>query len=142
MANVPIKHSFLLATVLAGVHFAAGVTLLPLALSTDLRVVIATVITLSLLRSIWVHAMLRAEHSIIAIAIEDQKSCILHTRGGAMLPARILGSTYVTPVLTVINVKPTGTYFAHHILLLPDSIEPEEFRELRTLLRWARPTHP
>ncbi len=139
MLRVSLKPSFFLSVGLAVVHLATAALLLPLELSISLRITGAAVIALSFARSMWLHALLRAQPSIIALSIEDRESCTLETRSGAILSSHIVGSTYVTPLLTVINAKPSGARFMRHIVILPDSITPEEYRQLRVLLRWARP---
>ena len=138
MLRVSLKPSLLLSAILLGVHCAAGAMLFTLEMPVSLSVTAVTIIALSLVRSMWVHALLRAQQSVIALTVEDQERCTLQTRNGALLPARILASTYVTSFLTVINARPAGARFARHILLMRDTIAPEDFRRIRVLLRWAR----
>jgi toxin CptA len=47
-----------------------------------------------------------------------------------------LGTTYVTPYLTVLNLRGHGERGARHVTLLPDSLHAEDFRKLRVWLRW------
>jgi hypothetical protein len=35
-------------------------------------------------------------------------------------------------------VKLSGALFARHILVSPDTMSPEEFRQIRVMLRWLR----
>ena len=138
MLRVSLKPSILLSAILCAVHVAGVAILFTLEASASFRVAAVAVIALSLGRSMWLHALLRAQQSVIALTIEDQERCTLQTRSGAILPARILGSTYVTSSLTVISAKPTGAHRSRHVLLLKDSIASEDFRRLRVILRWAR----
>jgi toxin CptA len=49
----------------------------------------------------------------------------------------ISGDSFVTPYLTVLNLKPEGARFAHALVILPDSLEAESFRRLRVRLKWG-----
>jgi toxin CptA len=55
--------------------------------------------------------------------------------------ASLLGTSFVSPYLAVLNLKPGNSRLARHIVLLPDSLEKEEFRQLRVLLRWKFKKH-
>jgi toxin CptA len=53
-----------------------------------------------------------------------------------------LGSSFVAPYLTVLELKPLGAgglwqrFRTRSVVILPDGIDAEEFRQLRVLLRW------
>jgi hypothetical protein len=38
-----------------------------------------------------------------------------------------------------LNLRVEGSRFAQHVLLVRDNLDPEDFRKIRVLLRWARP---
>ena len=137
MLRVRLKASPLLVVSLAAVHLSATVILLPLDLHVGVKAAVTFAIAASLFRAIWLHALLRAKSSIVALELEDQERCAVHTRAGIVQDVRILGTTYATPALTVINVKAAGARFPRHILLLKDTVLREDFRQLRVLLRWA-----
>jgi hypothetical protein len=136
--RVRLKPSPLLALSLTAVHLAAGVTLIPLELPPALRATVAAAVAASLVRSLWLYTLLRAKLSVIAIDIEDQECCTIYTRNGDVHTARILGTTYVSSIFTVINVRMSVFRLARHILLATDSTSPEQFRQVRVLLRWGR----
>lgn len=54
----------------------------------------------------------------------------------------LLGSSFVAPYLTVLELKPLGfqklwqRFSPRSVVILPDGIDKEEFRQLRVLLRW------
>lgn len=137
MLRVRVKPSALLSVLLAAVHLAAGATLIPLDLPITLRATLAVAIAASLARSLWLYALLRSNLSIIAVDIEDQERCTVQTRSGVVQPARILGSTYVSSIFSVINLRVSGMRFARHIVLTTDTMSAEEFRRTRVALRWA-----
>ena len=63
----------------------------------------------------------------------------LTTLGGKKISGRILETSFVTPFLTILNVSPINTkYKTSNIVIFPDSMDIEQFRELRVRLRWER----
>ena len=139
MVRASLKPSPLLAIALAAVHLSAGAILVPLDLPVALKGAVALIIGVSLCRSVWRYALLRGRHSIVAVEVCDQENGAVSRRDGLWEEVTILGTTYVTPTLTVINARPVGARFASHLLLTPDNLAPDDFRQIRVLLRWARP---
>jgi len=72
----------------------------------------------------------------VAFELSEAMQCTLETRDGQYLPCVILGSTFVAPYLVVLNVKLLNKFLGCSVVILPDSIDGEEFRQLRVLLRW------
>jgi toxin CptA len=48
-----------------------------------------------------------------------------------------LRDSLVTPYLTVLNVLPQGARFSRSVVILPDSLDAESFRQLRVWLKWG-----
>jgi len=46
------------------------------------------------------------------------------------------GSTFVSPHMTVVNLRPHGLLRTRRVILVPDNIDLGDFRRLRTWLRW------
>ena len=81
-----------------------------------------------------------ASSSYVAIRFVDDE-IILQTHDGAELAGRVLGDSLVTPLLTILNVLPNGGKRVCSVVLFPDSLDSERFRELRVLLRWGIGKH-
>jgi len=62
--------------------------------------------------------------------------CEFQTLAGVWHEAVLLGSSFVAPHLTVLNLKPAGGRLAKHLVILPDAIDAEDFRRLRVWLKW------
>lgn len=86
-------------------------------------------------------AWLRLPSSCAGLVL-DGDGVILHRRDGVKLPGKILHDSLVTPALTVLNVLPHGARFARGVVILPDSLEAESFRQLRVWLRWGSHREP
>ncbi len=69
-------------------------------------------------------------------------TCTLETQRRDYIACALLGSSFVAPYLTVLELKPLSTrklwqrFRTRCVVILPDGIDVEEFRQLRVLLRW------
>jgi toxin CptA len=75
-------------------------------------------------------------HSLIALRLDADCRCEFQTRAGAWHEAALLGSSFVSPYLTVLNLHSEGGRFARHLVILPDAVNAEDFRRLRVWLKW------
>lgn len=82
------------------------------------------------------YALLKSSGSVVALELSETMRCLLKTRNGQYIPCVILGSTFVAPYLTVLNLRPEKKFFDYSVVIFPDSIDGEKFRQLRVLLRW------
>ena len=139
MVRASLKPSRLLVAGFAAVHLGAAAILIPIDLALELKIAVAAAVTTSLCHSVWRYALLRSSRSIVGVEIVDQENGALCTRDGDWDPAKILGTTYVTPSLTVINARRADERLALNVLLTTDNVKAEDFRRIRVLLRWARP---
>lgn len=135
--RVSLKPSRYLAIFFCVIHFAAGATLVPLDFPSWVKLFVASGIAASLARSLWRHALLKARSALIGVELREDDQASVQTRDGAWHAARILGTTYVTPLLTVLNLRIEARPFARHVLVVPDNADAEDFRQLRVWLRWA-----
>lgn len=133
---VHLKPSVHLAVLLSLAHFAAISLLWLLVLPTAIKLVGTAIFALSLVFYLRYHALLRSPGSIVAFALSNEMACTLATQRGEQITCALLGSSFVAPYLTVLNLKPSGRFFTRSIVILADGIDVEEFRQLRVLLRW------
>lgn len=75
-------------------------------------------------------------HSLIALRLDADCRCSFQTRVGEWHDAALLGSSFVSPYLTVLNLRPTSGRWARHLVILPDAVSAEDFRRLRVWLKW------
>ncbi len=72
----------------------------------------------------------------------DEMTCTLESQRGERIVCALLGSSFAAPYLTVLELKPRKPskswrkFFTRSVVILPDGIDAEEFRQLRVLLRW------
>ncbi len=136
MLNIRLKPSLYMTILLSAAHAIAMGLVLALPLSIGLKLVTTLVICISLVFYLKRNARLASPNSIIALQIEEDCTCAIETRGGKRLDCILLPTSYVSASLTILNLKANGEMLARHVVILPDSINPEDFRKLRVLLRW------
>ena len=138
MLRVVLKPSRYLLCAFTTAHTTAAVLVLPLQLPASLKATIWLLIAASLVHSLLRHALLRTPNAVIAARIHNSQEATLTLRIGAQYPAQILGTTYVSPFLTVLNARAAGERFPRHMLLTSDNMDPDDYRRLRVILRWSR----
>lgn len=134
--TIAVGPSRRLAGLLAGMHGFAAVMLW----LTPLPHWLAALLMPLLLGSAW-HTLRRdgfrsQRHSLIALRLDADGGCKFQTRTGTWHEAALLGSSFVAPHLTVLNLKPAGGRLVKHLVILPDAVDAEEFRRLRVWLEW------
>lgn len=138
MLCISLKPSAYLAGVLVGVHIAAAVILLPLDIPHLAKLGLAILVAASLVHSLGRHALLRGRMALIGLELRRKGApASVQTRDGAWHEAWVLDTTYVSPLLTVLNLRLHGHKYARHILIAPDSTGHDDFRRLRVCLRWG-----
>ncbi|MCC2682191.1 MAG: hypothetical protein K0S36_1755 [Nitrosospira multiformis] len=145
---VHLKPSRRLGIVLSFAHFVATVMLWPLMLPLSAKLTGSALLVISLVFYLKRYALLRSPDSVSGLEVTDEMMFTLNTRDGGQIACALLGSSFVAPYLTVLDLRPLkidktdasarhwSLYFSRSIAILPDGINPEEFRQLRVLLRW------
>jgi len=137
MVRVELKPSRHIAALLAVVHGAGAVVVVPLDLPLAAKLAIGVLVLASFARAIWHYALLRGRHALTALDVHENGEAAVRARDGEWRDARILGTSYVSPSLSAINLRLADACFAHHILLVTDNCDPEAFRRMRVHLRWG-----
>jgi len=143
LLTIRLKPSKRLAFALSAAHFTAIALLWPLALPTWVKLMGSVLLTVSLAFYVRHYAWLASPRSVIALELSDDMACTLETRRGKSSACAVLGSSFVAPYLTVLELKTLGPlrlwqriFARHSIVIFPDGIDEEDFRQLRVLLRW------
>ena len=77
---------------------------------------------------------LNAPQTTVRLKMTATGRCTLYDPLGRCYPARLLGSSFISPRVTVLNFS-LGHWRRRHLVLLPDNVDPEEVRRLRVCLR-------
>lgn len=84
------------------------------------------------------HALLRGPEAVIGLEVTSDHVLSIETRAAGWQECEVLGTTYVTSAVTILNLRPAGATANTHATLLPDSLHADDFRRLRTWLRWKQ----
>ena len=135
--RIVINPSARLAIAACAVHAAAAtaVWLAPIALW--LKAGLTLAMTVSLVLGLFYKAALHAAEAIVALEIAEDGRMSFQTRRGKWRECELLQTSYVSPQLTILNLKPRDGLRTRHVVLVPDNVDAHEFRRLRTLLRWG-----
>lgn len=80
-------------------------------------------------------ATLRLGGACVALRLEE-KHIVLVNRENREMTGKLLGSSVVTPYLTVLNIALDGMRRTRNVVIMPDSMDATSFRQLRVLLKW------
>lgn len=142
MVRVSLKPSRYILAALVTVHTAAAVVVWPLQIPGVAKATLVAFVVASFARSLWRNALLKTRGAIVAIALEDSQNVSVRTREGPWREARILGTSYVSPRLTALNLRVEGLTLVRHVVMVPDNVDSEDFRQLRVMLRWGNRNPP
>ena len=140
--RVSVLPSVRLAAIVCGVHFIAAVLLWLVPLSVAVKSVITLAIAVSLVYILARDAALHATNAIITLEIGEDDAVSCQTRGGDWVDCELLGSSYISPRLTIVNLQPHGRRRTRRVILVPDNVDPLDYRRLRIWLRWKRGDRP
>lgn len=134
--RISVGPSALIAVAVSIVHVGAGGVLWLVPIPVLGKAVFTLLIAVSLVYFMARDAALHASRSIVALELGEQGEIACQTRNGAWLHCELLGSSYVTPGMTVVNLRPRGWGAYRRVILVPDNVDADDFRRLRTWLRW------
>ena len=136
MLRLPLKASRYLATGLILGHLAAAgcVVLVPLPLW--LKLLLSAILAASLIQCLVREAWRMGSSSIVELQCEREGGALIKTRSGKEWEGRVLGSSFVATYLTIVVLKPNASRRVRAVVILPDALEPELFRQLRVWLKW------
>ena len=134
--RITISPSVWIAAALCAAHVAAAVLLWVIPIPVMGKLTLTVAVALSLVFFVARDAALHAAHSIVALEIREGGEMAFQTRRGEWLDCEVLESSYVSPRLTIVNLRPRLRWGKRRLILVPDNVDPRDFRRLRTWLRW------
>jgi toxin CptA len=134
--RISVRPSVLIAVAVSIVHVAAAVLLWIVPVPVTVKAALTLAVAVSLIYFMARDAALHAARSIVALELREDGGIACQTRNGAWLECVLLGSSYVSPGMTVVNLQARGWLGYRRVILVPDNVDAEDFRRLRTWLRW------
>jgi toxin CptA len=128
--------SRLMVAVLGGAHLVAAAALWLAAVPLVYALVCSVALAVHLAWVVRRDALRADSHALIEMDVNDDGSVFACTRAGVRREYRVSGSSFVSPLLAVLNLRIEGRRWTRHILIAADSVDAESFRRLRVWLRW------
>jgi len=132
-----LKPSHLLAIILASASAGACLILTCMPLPLWAKLVAAVLIVMSAAYHV-LDLMLRWPSSLVSLEVNSKGELQVMRKDAQKLSAVVLPDRVVFPWLTVLNIRTDQIRWARHVLITPDRVEPDAFRQLRVWLRWGR----
>jgi toxin CptA len=133
---ITLRASWLLVVILALAHGAAIAVVLLVSIPLWVKLSAAAGLTVHLFVVVRRQALLLTPDSAVAIQIGSDNVLSVQARHGEWSEYAVLGDTYVTWYLTVMNLRQAESHAVKRVAILPDSVDAEDFRKLRVWLRW------
>ena len=133
---LPLRKSHGLALTLLAAH-AIALLALWLTPTPNTAAVAGTVVILaSLVYSVRRHAFRTAKGAVIELELREDCSASARLRGEGLSEYRVGGSSFVSPILTVVNLRGGPGRRSRTALITAGSVGSELFRRLRVWLVW------
>ncbi|BBL34100.1 hypothetical protein Nstercoris_00329 [Nitrosomonas stercoris] len=133
---VQLQPSRQLAGLLSLAHCTAAGVFWPLELPIVVKIIINLLLAGSLYYYLRRYAWLISSNAITTLRLLGKNHCEIETVTGKSIRTVIDATSFVAPYLTVLCLKREQTYCYHTIVILPDSIDANDFRRLRVWLKW------
>jgi hypothetical protein len=134
--RIELKPSMRLTFALATAHLVAAIVLAITPLAIAFRVLLGALVVASAWHCLRRHALRVGPHAVAAMEVERDGNVQLTLRSGAEIRGRILGDSFVNPLLTVVNLRDHDSGKRHAVVLAADSADPQALRVLRVWLRF------
>lgn len=128
-----------LAWVMLTAHGFTLVAILPATLNYPAVITIGVILLLgsNLAYTLRRYAWLQSKQSVVALNLAGKNTCQASLLSNDCLEYHIDdASSFVAPYLTVLSLKGARFFDRRTVVILPDSIDQEAFRQLRVWLRW------
>lgn len=126
-----------LAILVIALHSGAAAVGALLPIDWVLKVVLIVSVVWNLCRNLQTVALLRASEAITNLRVSSEGHLFAQTRGGAWLDCELLPSSYVSSLLTILNLRGRQDRELRHVVLCCRNANSADVRRFRTWLRWG-----
>lgn len=112
--------------------------LLFLPLQPALKILLACLSILMAVRAFRRHVALQQPDAVVHLCLHPESGLLVRQRDGQECQALVQADSFVAAWLTVLNLRSVESGQRYTLLLLPDNVAADGFRQLRVWLRWRR----
>lgn len=132
-----LKPSYWLAALLAASSLGACIIVLCMPMPSSLKIFICVPVVLAAAYFIAQDTLILLPWSFTGLALNTKGELLVTRKDGLDSAASVLPSSFVAAYLTVLNLKISGSRWRRNMLLTPDRVDGDVFRQLRVWLRWG-----
>ncbi len=141
--QLDFKPSIVLTLIICAIGLGAVLILILPALVWQIKLILGVVISSAVIYSICQYGLLLLPWSCLALNISSSNQVQLVYRNGQVLSVAVCRDSVVMPYMTVVNCKVQDAsllarLFVPHLVILPDMLDAEDYRQLRVWLRWGK----
>jgi toxin CptA len=141
--QIDFKPSISLTLIISTMGLGASVILILPALLWQLKSLLGIGIFASATYAVCQYGLLVLPWSCVALNVDSYNQLTLVLRNGDQLQVQLCPDSVVTPYLTVVHYQVKNMPFlrrlaAAHLVILPDMLDAESYRQLRVWLRWGK----
>jgi toxin CptA len=133
---IKLQPSRKLGILLSMAHCTAAGVFWPLTLPAVVKILVTLLLASSLCFYLWRYVWLISPQAIVSLRLTEKNHCRAWMLSNNYIDYRIDGDTFVAPYMTVLCLKVNQAAGRRTIVILPDAIDAEAFRQLRVWLRW------
>lgn len=133
---IKLKPSRKLGILLSLAHYTAASVFWLLTLPAAVKILVTLLLASSLCFYLRRYVWLISPQAIVALRLSEKNHCRAWMLSNNYIDYRIDGDTFVAPYMTVLCLKENQVTGRRTIVIFPDAIDAEAFRQLRVWLRW------
>jgi hypothetical protein len=103
-----------------------------------LKILTSLAIITSWMFHLWRDALLQMSTSVVAVLLKSDGSIEVTRSNGTTITGQQMPGSFVHPWFTTILWRGEGMRLTRSVIVLLDSLPPDQFRELRVWLKWRR----
>ncbi len=146
------KPSIILSVLLTLMSLGTFCIVMLLGLSWQIKLPLGFVIVTSAIYTVLFHGLLMLPWSCVVLSLDINNQLRLTRKDGQQLEVTALANSVVLPYLTVLNYQHKSDsqaqaslrqrlfalyFITHSLIILPDRLDAEKYRQLRVWLRWG-----
>lgn len=136
------KPSMIFSTLFTLMGVAACCIVMLLAMPSQIKLILILMIIMSAVYAVLKYGLLSLPSSYIILKVDSKNQLQLIRKDGKTLNMNVEADSTVTLYLTVLNSRVEDAswlqgLFGHALIIFPDAINAESYRQLRVWLRWS-----
>jgi toxin CptA len=145
--QLDFKPSIALTLIICIMGLGAGVILILPALVWQIKLLLGLGILAASAYAVCRYGLLLLPWSCVALNVNSHNELTLVLGNGDLLQVQVCRDSVVTPYLTVVHCKGKDApllarLLTTHLVILPDMLDAEDYRQLRVWLRWGKFSYP